>query len=129
MCIAPGKSYRWKLRDAFGDGLCSSFGGCGSYSVALNGEEIVSNGYFEKEVLKEIGPVNCAIDEDGYQQIYDPQNPEEILSATCKGVRAAIKREGRDAAQVCGYPLADGSGTIGDRCKVVCAAEGQGPCA
>ena len=129
VCLKPGNSYRWKLYDYWGDGLCTALGPCGYYSVELNGEEIVSNGYFEKEVLKEIGPVDCAIDEPGYQQVWDPEFPDEIVSATCKGVRAEIKRNGSDAAQVCGYPLADGSGTIGDRCKVVCAAEGQGPCA
>ena len=127
VCLKPGKSYRWNLYDSNGDGFCV-FGSCnGSYSVMLNGEEIVSNGFFEYEVLKEIGPVYCDIDEPGEQVVRARQG--EKLRATCAFIEEALKRGFRDAAEVCAVPLADGSGTIGDRCKVVCAAEGQGPCA
>ena len=135
-CLESGRSYRWTLTDTYGDGMsCEGYydpgpGLCGTYSLTLNGEEIVSTGVFEYEVVKEIGPVEC-VDEPGFLTADFP-NESSPSRGTCKAVRRGIKLNGRSEANSgafgCGIDLTDGSGIVADRCKELCAPYGVGPC-
>ena len=49
LCLEPDSTYRWTLTDTHGDGLCYQ-GVCGSFSVTLDGEEILENGSFTDDV-------------------------------------------------------------------------------
>lgn len=40
LCLKQDECYTWELNDSFSDGMCAT--ACGSYSLALNGEEIFS---------------------------------------------------------------------------------------
>mmetsp|Transcript_19479 Transcript_19479/g.45374 ORF Transcript_19479/g.45374 Transcript_19479/m.45374 type:complete len:544 (+) Transcript_19479:173-1804(+) len=124
VCLESGRSYRWTLTDTGGNGLISA----GSYyRVKLNGEEIVSDGEFQCDVVKEIGPVQC-VDEKGRHTANDGEGT--TYKETCRRFDNQLRRFGRGARRtLCGYPLTDGSGFVYDKCKAVCASEGIGPCA
>jgi hypothetical protein len=144
LCLEPGVSYKWTLFDYSpgwgnrrGDGLrcydaSDYFGypaGCGSYLVELSGEEIVSDGRFLSEVVKEIGPVDC-VDERGFHRVENPRGGRrKFARANCKGVARQIRQDVVDAESICSYPLLDGSGQILDKCKITCGSKGLGPCA
>jgi hypothetical protein len=127
LCLEPGLSYRWTLFDSFGDGMDMCEGG--SYSVKLNGEEIVSDGRFFDQVVKEIGPVEC-VDERGFHRFDDPRGEGyRFRRATCTGVARQIRLNEALAESICAGPLLDGSGQISDKCKATCGSYGAGPCA
>jgi hypothetical protein len=130
-CLIPGRSYKWTLTDYVsysrkGNGLNCDRGECG-YSVKLNGEEIVKNGKFFDEVVKEIGPVEC-VDELGAHRIINPKpGRNKFQRMFCKSLRKLmINGEINDQ---CTIPLLDGSGYLYDKCKNSCGAAGLGPCA
>jgi len=109
-----------------GNGLNCDPGKCG-YSVKLNGEEIVENGKFFDEVVKEIGPVEC-VEERGFHRVVNPRpGRNQFKRVYCEGVRKVIRQTGDTS--VCTLPLLDGSGYIYDKCKDSCGFVGLGPCA
>jgi hypothetical protein len=47
LCLKADECYEWRILDEYGDGMCAE--GCGSYSLTLDGKEIVSGtGKFKK---------------------------------------------------------------------------------
>lgn len=55
VCLESDTKYRWTLTDTLGDGLCDLSGNCGSFSISLNGAQIVSSSgdNFEFEFVQE----------------------------------------------------------------------------
>ena len=128
LCLEPGRSYRWTLFDTHGDGMFSVFQPDGTYSVVLNGEEIVSDGIFKFRVIKEIGPTEC-VDEPGIHTIRNP-NTEALVDATCRAYKRQIRIYGGEVGEtICGLTLPDGSGELWDKWKAECAVHGTDPCA
>ena len=130
VCLETGRLYRWTLFDTYGDGI-SCFMGCGSYSLTLNGEKIVTTGTFTYEVVREIGAVECVDEYPGVHTINYPseQNP---VSVTCRAINRNINFSSnptRSGWYACDIGLADGSGIVADKCKDLCAGYGKGPCA
>jgi hypothetical protein len=129
-CLIPGRSYKWRMTDyvpnRVGNGLDCNPGACG-YSVKLNGEEIVENGMFFDEVVKEIGPVEC-VEEPEFHRVVNPKpGRNKFKRVYCNGVRKVLRQTGDTS--VCSLRLIDGSGYIYDKCKNSCGAVGSGPCA
>lgn len=131
VCLEAGRSYRWTFTDTGGNGFVNGSGPNSNdayYRVNLNGEEIVSPGDFECKVIKEIGPVEC-VDEKGEHRVTN-ENGYGDLQYSCRRFENRLKFYGRGGLRtICNYPLVDGSGFLYDKCKVLCAPEGLGPCA
>lgn len=129
-CLIPGRSYKWRMTDfvpnRVGNGLDCDPGKCG-YSVKLNEEEIVENGKFFDEVVKEIGPVEC-VEERALHRVVNPTpGRNKFKRVYCEGVRKMIRHNGDSS--LCSLPLIDGSGYLYDKCKKSCGSAGLGPCA
>mmetsp|Transcript_19475 Transcript_19475/g.45357 ORF Transcript_19475/g.45357 Transcript_19475/m.45357 type:complete len:554 (+) Transcript_19475:173-1834(+) len=125
VCLEAGRSYRWTLTDTGGNGFNNYDA---YYRVNLNGEEIVSPGDFECKVIKDIGPVEC-VDEPREHRVTN-ENGYGDLKYSCRQFENRLKFYGRGGLRtICNYPLTDGSGFLYDKCKVLCASEGLGPCA
>jgi len=61
LCLRKQHCYVFKIMDSYGDGMCTTSGGCGSYDLTVAGETFFSgNGDFTKEDVKEF-----CIDADG----------------------------------------------------------------
>lgn len=134
LCLKPESSYKWTLEDSYGDGLCSPTG-CGSYSVSLNGEEILADGAFTNEVLKEFDtppgsdnpvPDNCE-DEPGKHSIEFNGGRKR---KNCSFIERKIEKRGRKRGrQLCKLPLTNGDDFVMNVCKKTCSTVGLGECA
>lgn len=136
MCLNSGTPYRWIIKDSHGDGLCDGFGNCGSFSITVNGRELVaSNGDFEFKFVKPFWTpkVVTAID-DTCKDVGGVSHPVTIRgvdsSRSCWWLQKTINRTSkRKGKRLCDSPLADGSGKFFDVCKATCGKIGKGPCA
>jgi len=51
LCLKPNEKYEIVFYDDYGDGMCDETGTCGSYSLVLNGKEVVSgDGKFNNQI-------------------------------------------------------------------------------
>lgn len=132
LCLKPESLYEWTLTDSFGDGLCSMYG-CGSYSVTLNGEEIVSDGAFGEKVSKRFRTPSGDADPDGCEDEPGKHSVETAKGTklmTCGYIERKIAQSGnRRGRKICKLPLTDGNGKLLDVCKKICATVGLGECA
>lgn len=141
VCLKPETTYRWTLSDDVGDGLCTTFfffTTCsGSYSVDLNGVEIVDDGrkkFKREESITFVTPadpdaIDCNLDESGTVPVINPNNGATV-SKPCAAYKKFIERSDADTQLlVCNADLADGSGVLADKCRATCAELGVGPCA
>jgi len=125
VCLEAGRSYRWTFTDTAGNGFINNNA---YYRVNLNGEEIVSPGDFECKVIKDIGPVEC-VDEPREHRVTN-ENGYGDLKYSCRQFENRLKFYGRGGLRtLCNCSLTDGSGFLYDKCKVLCASKGLGPCA
>ena len=154
LCLEPDSEYRWTMTDTFGDGLCWGANPyddpCGTYSVTLNGDPVLSDDGSSRSEYSvafltpddplspsstpTAAPTVACVDEDGYWSFVKPDGTE--VSRRCAFLSRPIRRQGEETARaICGLELTsggdgDGDGTtFGDKCKAICATVGAGPCA
>lgn len=97
VCLEPDSKYRWTLTDSYGDGLCGVE--CGSFSVTLNGVEIVADGPFEFEVSKEL--TTAPTTPDSIQPTIQPTNrPTKVSKSTKKKSSKRSKKKAKRARRL-----------------------------
>ena len=57
------QSLSFTINDAYGDGICCSYGS-GSYTVRVNGDDVLSGGAFGSSETKPLQPESCTYGEE-----------------------------------------------------------------
>ena len=123
-CLDDNATYRFTLFDSYGDGLCYD-GVCGSYSVDLNGKEILSDGPFDDEVGVTFVTGSCD-DADGDLRVqYQEGN---VYTRNCGELTNFLATKPLSfAEQACAASVVDKDVIISDLCRSLCGP--VGPCA
>ena len=122
VCLDNDSTYRFTLFDSYSDGMCYA-GVCGSYSVVLNGEEILSDGPFDDEVSVKFVTGKCD-DAGGILSIYYDGN---VYDRRCTAIGVFLEdKSPAFVEEACETKVRFRDLFIKDLCRSLC--EPYGPC-
>lgn len=131
LCLKSNEKYEIVFYDDYGDGMCDDDGKCGSYSLVLNGKEVVSgNGKFNsqiKETFTTGGGGGDDDDDDDTPKCVDSKDltHNDNKKKTCK---KWVKKGGKKKVKTKCKMIWDDK-PIYDWCPKTCAKVGLGSCA
>jgi len=130
LCLKPNEEYSIVFYDEYGDGMCDQSGTCGSYSLVLNGKEVVSgNGKFNSQIKETFttGGGGGDDDDDDTPKCVDSKDltHNNNKKKTCK---KWVKKGGKKKVKTKCKFIWEGK-PIYDWCPKTCAKVGLGSCA